>query len=328
MLSYSENILQTITGKTSLQDVSVEQLQNIVDAYPYFGAAQFFLSKKMFEDKLEGFENALQKTALHFDNMLLLHFNLTQETGDTISYFEIPEKNYNNNTGTEIIPVTVISKEEIIELPADKNSEKLTSIENYNDAIDDFKPVINFKANDSEILHNEDSNQDQEVSSEESDELTDATNEAKFESNEKLSNLLKEQAEAFEKPVAETALPIDDIPHHRIDYFESQGIKLDPEKEPDDKLGTQLKRFTDWLKQMKRINPALNNLETDVAGEIQAQNMAARSNDSKEIITETMAEVLIKQGKPEEAIDIYKKLSFSNPSKSTYFAAKIKELKA
>jgi hypothetical protein len=46
-----------------------------------------------------------------------------------------------------------------------------------------------------------------------------------------------------------------------------------------------------------------------------------------EVVTETMADVWIKQGEIEKAIDIYNKLSLLNPSKSDYFAAKIRDLK-
>jgi hypothetical protein len=35
------------------------------------------------------------------------------------------------------------------------------------------------------------------------------------------------------------------------------------------------------------------------------QHIAEDSNKTREIITETMAEVLVKQGKPEQAIQIY-----------------------
>ena len=146
--------------------------------------------------------------------------------------------------------------------------------------------------------------------------------------NEKLSSLLQEQAAEFEKPVEPSAEITPEItPYHRVDYFDSQGIKLEEEK-ADDKLGTQLKRFTDWLKQMKRINPNPVQLGSDEAGENQVQNIAAHSNEPEDVVTEAMAEVLIKQGKPQQAIDIYEKLSFNNPSKSAYFAAKIKELKS
>ena len=69
-------------------------------------------------------------------------------------------------------------------------------------------------------------------------------------------------------------------------------------------------------------------MRNDAEGEQQVYNIAEHSNEPEEIITETMAEVLAKQGKPEHAIEIYEKLSFNNPSKSVYFAAKIAEIKS
>jgi hypothetical protein len=40
-----------------------------------------------------------------------------------------------------------------------------------------------------------------------------------------------------------------------------------------------------------------------------------------------MAEVWVKQGKLEKAIEVYHKLSLINPSKRAYFAAKLEILK-
>jgi hypothetical protein len=54
---------------------------------------------------------------------------------------------------------------------------------------------------------------------------------------------------------------------------------------------------------------------------------AENSNEPREVVTETMAEVLEKQGQVEKAIQLYIKLSFLNPEKSAYFAAKIQQLK-
>jgi pentatricopeptide repeat protein len=55
--------------------------------------------------------------------------------------------------------------------------------------------------------------------------------------------------------------------------------------------------------------------------------MAAGSVEPREVITETMAEVLVKQGNIEKAVDLYRKLSLAHPDKSTYFAARIEQLK-
>jgi hypothetical protein len=57
------------------------------------------------------------------------------------------------------------------------------------------------------------------------------------------------------------------------------------------------------------------------------QNIAKTSIEAKEIVTETMADVFIKQGKVSKAIQLYIKLSFLDPAKSTYFANKIQQLK-
>ncbi|HIF14735.1 MAG TPA: tetratricopeptide repeat protein, partial [Bacteroidetes bacterium] len=45
------------------------------------------------------------------------------------------------------------------------------------------------------------------------------------------------------------------------------------------------------------------------------------------MVTETLAKILIKQGQPDKAIQIYKDLSLQNPEKSAYFDAQIKNLK-
>lgn len=263
MQSPAENILQDLFDTTSLQNVSVEQLQQIIYDHPYNGALHFLLAKKLYLLKETGYKEALQKAALHFSNDLWLHFAL----------------NENEETATEVFENTLANEALIVE-------------ETLND----------------EELPVEDYTEDAVI-------------------NEKLSSMLREQAEAFEKPVEEsTDIAVENIPYHRVDYFDSQGIKLEEEK-VDDKLGTQLRRFTDWLKQMKRVNPNPVELESDEAGEHQVQDIAEHSNEPEEIVTETMAEVLIKQGKPEQAIKIYQKLSFNNRAKSAYFAAKIEELK-
>jgi hypothetical protein len=115
-------------------------------------------------------------------------------------------------------------------------------------------------------------------------------------------------------------------PMHLVDYFASQGIKLREEAQPADKLGQQLKSFTEWLKTMKKIHlPASD--ATAVQSDMAIQNMAEKSNAQGEVLTESMAEVLTQQGKAGKAIEVYKKLSLLNPSKIAYFAAKIEQLK-
>jgi len=156
--------------------------------------------------------------------------------------------------------------------------------------------------------------------------------------NDKTSNIIKAE-ENVEPPIstAETEITNDTLvikqsepesafePLHTTDYFASQGIKITDDPVTEDKLGTQMKSFTEWLKSMKKIHK-----ETLHAGDEQTdkkiQQMAEHSNEQAEVVTESMAEVLVKQDKKEKAIEVYNKLSLINPSKSAYFAAKIQSL--
>jgi len=115
-------------------------------------------------------------------------------------------------------------------------------------------------------------------------------------------------------------------PYHTIDYFASQGIKLTLEENPSDQLGKQLKSFTDWLKVMRKLPQKEREIIPDRAAEQTVQTIAAHSVVGREIVTETMAEVLAKQGMPERARAVYEKLSLLNPDKRAYFATKIEQL--
>lgn len=127
-----------------------------------------------------------------------------------------------------------------------------------------------------------------------------------------------------EKEVKDDALLFE--PMHLVDYFASQGIKLGEEIQTGDKLGRQLKSFTEWLKTMKKVHTT-GALDETVQTDTSVEAMAELSNRENEVITEAMAEVFARQGKKAKAIEVYQKLSLLNPAKSAYFAAKIDHLK-
>ncbi|MBI2731133.1 MAG: hypothetical protein HYX40_10340 [Sphingobacteriales bacterium] len=155
----------------------------------------------------------------------------------------------------------------------------------------------------------------------ETDEESFAENELP-ESNSLVSSILDREKEIARQ---ETELKFE--PLHTVDYFASQGIKQVSETLPSDKLGKQLRSFTEWLKIMKRL-PAEEAVEINETDEKKIRTEAEDSNTAKEVITEAMADVLLKQGKTQKAIEIYHKLSLQHPEKSPYFAALIDQLKA
>lgn len=116
-------------------------------------------------------------------------------------------------------------------------------------------------------------------------------------------------------------------PYHTVDYFASQGIRFKIEEQPTDKFGQQLKSFTDWIKTMKRLPLSEIGKSVDPKEERKVEQMAGRSLDQEEVITEAMAEIWVKQRNFTKAREIYHKLSLLEPGKSAYFASKINELK-
>jgi hypothetical protein len=138
--------------------------------------------------------------------------------------------------------------------------------------------------------------------------------------------MLDATSEEADADTKDAVVPMD--PYYTIDYFASQGIKLELDKNPQDQLGQNLKKFTHWLRHMKKLGPedateAINRTES----EADIQQIADSSNTVREVVTEAMALVLEKQGKKEKAIELYNKLSFLYPHKNAYFADKIKKLK-
>jgi hypothetical protein len=219
-----DQLVKTLLQKDSINECSLEELQQFAERHPYFGAAQLLLTKKLQTENADGYQEQLEKTFLFFHNPLWVE-HLLEEGQLTI---DLPQQE----------PVAVAP------------------------------PIV--KSPTSDMI--------------------------------------------FE-------------PYHTVDYFASQGIKLKDDEKPKDKLGQQLRSFTDWLKTMKRLPVTQIAASTQPALEKKVEEMASVSLVDREVLTEAMAQVWEKQGNHAKAIDIYSKLSLLEPSKSAYFAAKIEHLK-
>ncbi len=286
-----EKALQHFTGTSQVVDLSIASLQQLADTYPYFMPAQFFLAAGLKQQSQSAAASQVVKTALYFTNPHWLQFQLLGKTPD-------------GQSAKTTTPLQQL---------AEKASPALTSLRETMRSIEEADSI--------------DDEPEEFMTEEES--LPEPGQEAIIES--KLSGILSGQLADFKKPVAaEDKLEIeaDEVQRlHTIDYFASQGIKIDLSKIPKDKLTTNLLKFTDWLKQMKNPNPAHVDLGTSTEMENAVMEIAKTSNVSREVLTEAMAEVLVKQGQTEKAIQLLIKLSFINPEKSSYFAARIEQLK-
>src|SRR6476659_3953366 len=308
-------LVRSIFQKESLDDCSLEELQAMARQYSYFTPVQFLLAEKLKTTDEKLYKEQLQKLSLHFNNPLWLDYLLN------------PDK-------TEELPLPVISeisetvKENVIDLTKENNVSETNVIPEEQGITES---VID------EVVTN-------------SSETFEPIQEKMFGSNEKNEETMEfvEQNTEIEIPAplaeennehqipipcppdlnqepAETDLTFQ--PYHTVDYFASQGIKFVPEEKPTDRFGRQLRSFTEWLKTMKRLPQIEVSKITDIVSEEKVEQMAEHSIDEREVITETMAEVWIKQGNKEKAIETYNKLSLLNPDKSAYFASLAEQLK-
>ncbi len=146
-----------------------------------------------------------------------------------------------------------------------------------------------------------------------------------FDKKDEVDNNVKSIA-ATKKVENEGVIPIE--PYYTVDYFAAQGVKMQPNLQPTDKLGIQVKSFTEWLKTMRKM-PIPNSVEEEkntASVDNKVVILAENSLLHTETLTETMAEVLVKQGRINDAIKVFEKLSLQDTTKSAYFAKRITDL--
>jgi hypothetical protein len=332
--------IQHLFQVSSLEAVSREQLEKFVEEYPCFGFGHYLLSRKLRAENPDQFLAATHKTSLYFSNPFWLQWML--------EHVPEPEEKYSplQDHSTEPAPLytgepiedeeppfvldetdhTVSDPAGITALQADPDG-PATAAELLLESLEKARALRESlqKINEDYQSHNghpsatEASPRPVEEPIREDEPPVVA---------EPSTTPLAEATIITETPsptiIAETT-PLFE-PLHTIDYFASQGIRLTLDENPTDPLGRQLKSFTEWLRTMRRLPQKDREIVPNRVAEQAVQNFAAHSIEGKEPVTETMAEVLAKQGMPDRARIVYEKLSLLNPEKSAYFATKIEQL--
>ncbi len=293
----------------TLDDLSHEQLRSLAEQYPYFAPLQFLLAAK---DNHTGIKDTTvyNRTLLHFPNAIQLDYLLNGGGEASITQPAVisrPVTIIADEPEPEVI-VPETASEPVTEAPAPAaTTEEPAPAETAAQVITDV-PVITlpneaFEGEDDEPLP------DDEIADDDGHEIV-------------IPGL---KIEAIDPKTAE--LNLTPVHLHTVDYFASLGIKFKEQDKPLNKFDLQLKSFTDWLKIIKKSPDNQPDKANDTRAEQKVTEMAGLSLKDEKIITETMAEVWIKQGDTAKAIEVYQKLSLLDPAKSTYFASRIENLK-
>jgi hypothetical protein len=310
-----QKLYTDIFNASAADTENVSMLRKVADDYPYFSLAHFFLLKQAIETG-QDIENIASKTALHFNNPFLLNEQLHRAPIQNNGFENpptLPEQDILKapvpGLAEEKLPGSIITLEVVPEIPIALPEQEMvreTVLAEESIIPGSIHPLDEVQATPPEPAQ-------EVVEPAVTAELP--ANNAPANDNAGVSEEVKQKEEA---PIFE--------PLFASDYFASQGIKITDEQQPTDRMGKQLKSFTEWLKTMKKVHDT-KQATGEASVDITVQNLAEKSNKEEEVLTEAMAEVFLQQGKTNKAKEIYEKLSLLNPSKSAYFAAKLEQIK-
>ena len=226
-------------------------LEGITAAHPYFSPAQFYLLQRT-DEGTAAFEEQAGKTNIFFNNPLWLNFQLQQTEPETLK-----EATVIAGSAPEIQEAENIVEPEPVKVD-------LPVIENITETKTEPEPEFEPEPVMTELPVMEN--------------ITKTEPEPEFEPEP-----LKIELKLPEEKNITDDLPLFE-PMHMVDYFASQGIKLGEEVQAGDKLGKQLKSFTEWLKTMKKVHTVATAEET-IKTDLTVEALAEMSNTENEVIT-------------------------------------------
>lgn len=347
-------LAQHLLHKSSVEECSLEELQHLTKRYPFFAPAQFLLLQKLKDTGSPDAAAQQRKAVLYFHDPLQFDHFLSADayvTEDEPTEEKIVDKEYPTDAvlathDFQTDEVSSVSEAEEIEVTDQSGfpiieTEEATEVETasvFPDPDRLTEPPI-APSNEPAVLPVEPIPEEhpvvvipQEAKQSTTEQAAESDlKEVSIETEKEVAQDGSEKSSHFQGKldIATPAVGGDNLfePFHTVDYFASQGIKVTATDLPKDKLSKQLMSFTEWLKVMKRLPAAEMAQSPQSTAEKTVVNMASHSVEESEIVTEAMAEVWAKQGAREKAIETYNKLSLLYPSKKTYFAAKIENLK-
>ena len=301
MTKETDYLIQSMFEGENLEEIRLDELRSHTEKYPYSSIIQFLYTCKLKSIYHIDYPESVTKTAIFFNDPYWLNFQLSEDTErghiKKNGYeYNLQERIENAGSSEESNPLTetIWKDEDGFEFDAE-NSEK-TAVKTDVSII----KVPHFSELNDEIPHIADENV--QIG---------------------LENISFPQLQVSDTiSYSDELIPIE--PYHTVDYFASQGIKLSQSFDKDE-LGSKVKSFTAWLRTMKKLQPEdQGNKDKEISGYLLHK---AEQSSKVEVITEAMAEVYLKQGLKDKAIEVYNKLSLQNPANTHIFAAKISLIK-
>jgi hypothetical protein len=292
-------LLQYINNPSLLASAQTTELEQLVSDFPYCQINHLLYTKALFEQKNILYHSQLKKTAANIPDRSILYFLINGGTEFLLKSQSFIKPVFNKKEKNEDSPPVLINK---INTPVSETS--LNSLIDHLNKLS-FVTLPDFGDIETKLK------------------LIQAEHDQRVETivNEYLS-LRQEQKEEFNTEICSAIIE----ESNEQAYTETSEIEK-PKSETVEEVKIQEKNpsKTDLIEKFIREEPGLSKTKKEFYNPV---NMAQISTiDNEDLVSETLAEVYLKQGSIQKAIKIYNRLCLIIPEKSTYFAARIEIIK-
>lgn len=308
-MGFNQQTLQKImSDPSSISEKELEELQHVVIEYPYFQLGHTFIAKAKHDRQAPDASETLHLAAIYAPSRRRLKH---------LFYGEF------QNPASDISPTessTRSSAEKPIQAPDANTSEQLAA-ETKTTGQDASAPEKIRESSDNIYKELEENLQHVRTSRK-----SNVENKAEDDSSDKKKEGYSEETRADKPTSGDPEVQSDDQKQstYKVPYLLDYLQDIEPIQS--DRLGINQQH------QRELIDKFMNS-ERDVRvrwryQEKEPEDLSEKSKGaSGSFVTENLADIYVRQGKKEKAVDIYQKLILKYPHKKTYFAEKIESLK-
>ena len=314
-----------LNNVSNLRSISSADLEKVVEKHPYFEVGQLMLVKKYQEEKHVAFNNQLEKASIYASNRSHL-FQFINEADMNVSLVEAgSEEQDDEKTAITVTEELVNQNQELSVLE--------TEAEIQEDKVDEIESKEHHSISEIETISDHSEELLETVSEDENEEITVVS---PVEEN-------IEVAENEEQP-NEPDIPAEEVIEIETDHSFSEWLKvLNDQHVEIEKPKAKKKDVLDAHIEMESNAQFLQMEEPATLDEFLEKNISRKHEASDEInvselakhsvephddlVSETLAKLLVLQKKYDHATEVYQKLGLKYPEKSSYFAIRIEEIK-
>lgn len=301
------NFIDIMHNPELVAEKTIDSIKEILDEYPFFQAGRMLLLKNMHKLDHIRYNSELKHSAVYIPDRSKLFALLNS----TVQADQTRRPDVAEETELDGMPVSkrVVPEVQDVEEPRDKPR---TISDNYLDASNDFIDEGGNSFNFSFSLDKR--KNDKEENQELDDIVLPAADLLDYETASSTGYMLPKIEEISNVDPNENRSFSDWL--HIMRYSSPQLVEGKEEKK---KGGMDL--IDSFLKKEPKIIPSVSKKK-------EAVDLSEPEEDNQEdILSETLADIYIKQGYKDKALAIFEKLRLKYPEKSVYFARRINELK-